>query len=253
MYSKQDTFYRANREAVQCPSLALCLQLWSCWAWLTERVEPAWPNPARLLRQDDAQNNHWDRLWASQQGSLISMLRLLLSKGKILVAELSLQVQADDLSWRWGNAPITCWQRQAVPNRSIFCQVRLIPDSPKAIGLLDIVPWLCQGHDSAHPLAERSYCSSLIVQEGWVQGSDGEGLEGRPWWSLTKRSQKLATSHAGNLALISMVVIAILWLWILELKTFGGGGRGREGEEEWEGESGRGGEGGGGGGQQSAF
>ena len=62
MYSKQDTFYRADGEVVHCPSLALGLQLRSCWGQLTETIEPVWPGPLGLLHQDDAQNYHWGRL-----------------------------------------------------------------------------------------------------------------------------------------------------------------------------------------------
>ena len=54
MYSKQDTFCRADQKAVQWPGLALCLQLRPCWASLTERVEPAWSGPLGLLHQDNA-------------------------------------------------------------------------------------------------------------------------------------------------------------------------------------------------------
>lgn len=73
------------------------------------------------------------------------MLRLLLSDGKILVAELSRQAQADPRhpdgpSSRLGEHPSPVGQRQADPEEDIPCQVRPLPDSLKTTGLLDIVP-----------------------------------------------------------------------------------------------------------------
>lgn len=39
---------------------------------------------------------------------------------------------------------------QAAPEGDLISQVRPLLDPPKDIGLLDGVPCLCQGHDSAH-------------------------------------------------------------------------------------------------------
>ena len=149
MYSKQDTFLRADREVVQCHSLALCWQLCSCWAWFTERVEPVGPGLQGLLRQDDAWNNYWDRLWASQQDSFISVLRLLLPHGKILVAELppgirQCRCSPDDPSSEGGEEGgvrhLLGGRGQAAPIGGLVRQIRPLPDSPKDIGLLDVVP-----------------------------------------------------------------------------------------------------------------
>lgn len=80
-------------------------QSWACVA-----------RSAGTAASDDAQNNYWDRLWASQQESFISGLRLLLPNEKIPVAELLPGIRASqrspgDLGSERDEegVPILCW------------------------------------------------------------------------------------------------------------------------------------------------
>lgn len=137
--------------------------------------------------------------------------------------------------WRREGRPSPVGQRQAVPEEGILCQVRPLPDSPKAIGLLDIVSWLCRGRDPAHSLAVGITLFTSHSQEGWTEGSDQRKVRGETMVvSVKLKLSEVESSWLHMQGDLARVVIEIQWLRTLEIEGYfgvgeggGGGGRGR--------------------------
>lgn len=152
MYSKQEHLLKELvQKLFNGHGLDLCSRLWSCWAWLTERLAAcmAWSSrgAASGWRSGTVTGTGCEQV---SRTVLFLCWDCCLLMGKYWwqnYPQESSRGSPDDLSSGEGKVCVWGGDGGAALGRG---QVAPKRDSPKVTELLLVVPWPCQGHDSAH-------------------------------------------------------------------------------------------------------